>query len=322
MALPEQQSLIISESTSKVRADDLPRSEVARILTFVKGKYDFQRYLSPGADGRLNLPTALAAMHAIDAKGQQGGWDENDLFAAFSVTKVTLTTAGFANAKEGLHALLTGTTGELQDIMEKILPPDAPRGVQWIATAMVRANAVDNMRVVEGLLIDEKILERRLLQLMRIQQDIVIDPGKTRALLSFLNGDYPGFSPLAGSALPQEAKDHLVRISPFSLEDMKRIRNLFNAFEDRRNSEVQIAEHSLRIDTWLKKLDAAGINIAKLVSLGTESIVKNTLFIVGGTISGVGEGLILGSEKVVNSVGRAVNTVKQHNEERKAAQIQ
>jgi hypothetical protein len=66
-------------------------------------------------------------MHAVDAKGQTEGWDTGDLLVALPVTRATLTTAGFANAREGLQALLTGASGNFSAIMEKILPQGASR---------------------------------------------------------------------------------------------------------------------------------------------------------------------------------------------------
>lgn len=318
MALPESSP----EQAPRIPALSMEiqplRPEVARILGFVKGAYDYKRYLPPDVDDGLSLSTALAAMHAIDAKGQKDGWNDTDLLAALSVTRVALTTAGFANAKEGLRALLTGATGELSDIMGKILPPDAPKGVTGVAKTIVRVNTVDNMRIVAGLLIDEKKLESRFLRLIRLQEDILLDPARTRALLGVLNGKY-GSRSVTGSGLPQKAITPLTRISPFSLEDMIVVNKSFNAIENSKNSEIQIKAHRLQIETKLKRLDAAGINIAKIVSLGAESLTKNTLLILAGPIGGTLHGLIVGSDKVVGDVEKAIDTVKHNVAERKAA---
>lgn len=297
---------------------ELSRPEIAKTLAFAQKKYDFQQYLSPDVETGLNLSTALAAMHAIDAKGQQSGWKYEDLLAALPVTRVALTTAGFAHAESGLHALLTGTTGELGDIVGKILPQDAPKGIKGMAQMMLWVNTADNMRVVAGLLIDEKQIERRLLRLTKLQQNLLSDPGKTRALLDVLNGEYTPPKTLGRTGLPKEAEKHLQKVSPFSLEDMIHISNLFTSVEWRRNSAIQVETQRLWIETELKRLEAAGINIAKLFTLGTESVVKNTLLIAGGTVGGVVGGVILGGERGAGIVGDAINTAKEHWDERKA----
>jgi hypothetical protein len=302
--------------------DILSHSEVARIIAVTENKYSFKQYLPADIDAGLNLPTALAAMHAIDAKGSEKGWETQDLLAALPVTRAALTAAGFANAKEGLRALLAGTTGKLSEIMEKILPQDAPKGVKAIAGAIVRTNTIDNMRVVAGLLIDEKKLERRLLKLVRIQQDMVLNPGKTRALLAILNGKYGGFGTLPGSGLPQDVATYLGNRSPFSLEDMNELNGLFNAVIAGRNSAIQIEKHRVHVETELKRLDAAGANIARVVTKGTESVVKNSLLFVGGAAGGVGGGVISAGDEMVYQIKESIESVKRKNAQRKASKIQ
>lgn len=317
---PEQRHASISapDINTEIR---LSRPEIARTLGFVQAKYDFRKYLPPDIEVGLNLPTALAAMHAIDAKGQEHKWEYEDLLAALPVTRVALTTAGFAHAKEGVNALLTGTTGELQEITEKILPPEASKGIKWIAKTMVWVNAVDDMRVVAGLLIDEKKLEARLLRLTKLQQEMLLNPGRTRALLALLNGEYRGSSSLAGSGLPQEARTHLVRISPFSLEDMKAVNGLFNAVEWKRNSTIQIEAHRLQIETELKRLEAAGINVAKYLSGGIANGVEATLLISGGAVGAIAGGAMLAYNEGRSQIQKANDALKRKNEERKAAKV-
>ena len=322
MTFPEQQPALFSQPSRKSGIDALPRTEVARIISATESKYPYQQYLPQDVDAGLNLPTALAAMHAIDAKGQERGWEYQDLLNVLPVTRAALTTAGFANAREGLQALLTGTTGELSEILEKILPQDARKGVRGIAKTMIWVNNVDNMRVVAGLLIDEKKLEKRLVRLTRVQQELILDPGRTRALLALLNGEYVGFGSLAVSGLPEDAKKHLVGISPFSLEDMNAVNDLFNAIESKRNSAIQIEAHRLQVERQLERFDAAGSNIAKYATLGSESLVKNTLLFAGGTVGGAVGGTILFVDKSVGIIEGVIDKVKQNVAERKAAKIQ
>ncbi len=319
MALPESLPEQAPQPPVLGREIQLSRPEVARTLAFVQSQYDFQRYLSPDVEIGLNLPTVLAAMHAIDAKGQEKGWEYKDLLAALPVTRAALTTVGFDHAQNGLHALLTGTTGDLEHIVGKILPPDAPKGIKWTVKAMILANTVDNMRVVIGLLIDEKIMERRLLRLTKLQQHILLDPGKSRALLDLLNGDYTVVKTFGRTGLPQEAETHLEKICPFSLEDMSVVSNLFTAVEWRRNSAIQVEAQRLKIQTGLARLDAAGTNLGRIAAQGFAEVVKAGLFVVGGTIGGVIGGLYVAGDEGVDLVRRAGRTVKRKNEERKAA---
>lgn len=316
-------SLEINKSPLQISEgqDLLSHPEIARTLGYAQDRYDLRGYLPPNVDAGLNLATALAAMHAIDHKGQKDGWEYGDLLAALPVTRVALTTAGFAHAKEGLDALLTGTTGDFQSIVEKILPQDASKGIKLAVKTIVAGNNLDNMRVVLGLLFDEKRIERRLLRLTKIQQDLLLDPGRTRALLKLLNGDYNLPSTLIRTGLPQEAETHLEKICPFSLEDMSVVSNLFTAVEWSRNSFLQVEAQRLRIQTELTRLEAAGLNVAKLATLGTSSVIKNTLLVVGGTFGGIGSGVILAGDEAIYQVKRAIESVKQKNEERRTLGI-
>lgn len=304
-------------------SERLKRPEIVRTLSIVQTEYDFQRYLSPDTDPGLNLPTALAAMHAINAKGQEKGWTDQDLRLTLPVTRVALTTAGFAHAENGLHALLTGSTGQLQEIVNKVLPQDASKGIQWVAKTTVWANTFDNMRVVFGLLIDEKKLEQRLLRLTKLQQNILLNPGRTSALLALLNGEYVENGLPGRTGLPQEAETHLKKICPFSLEDMNAVNKLFTAVEWRMNSDMQIKAHHLNIQTELERLRAAGINVGRIVSQGSSTMIESLLLVTGGIAGGVLGGIALAVEEGGHQAQEAVEKIKrrQQNRGRKASAI-
>lgn len=160
------------------------------------------------------------------------------------------------------------------------------------------------------------------MRLTKLQQEILLNPGRTRALLALLNGKYQEAGSLGGTGLPQEARTHLERISPFSLEDMKAVNGLFNAVEWSRDSTIQVQAHRLQIETALKRLEVAGINVAKFVSGGIANSVEATLLISGGALGGMGGGFILAFDEGRYQIQKAIDALKRKNAERRLATTQ
>jgi hypothetical protein len=78
----------------------------------------------------------------------------------------------------------------------------------------------------------------------------------------------------------------------------------------------------MKLETELKKLRAAGLNVAKLFSGVLEIGVESTLLIAGGGIVAIAGGGMLGFAEGRSVFDKANETLKRTNEERKAAKIQ
>lgn len=317
---PPSGTPIVGELARKNRFYSMGRGEIARALALFETKYQLSDYIPPHFKDEtgLNFPTALAAMHAINAKGQNEGWEYEDLLLALPATQAALTTAGFAHAREGLEALLTGATGNLRDVMSQVLPPEAAKKIQFVTGAAVVTNDLMNVFRTIGLLYAEKEIESRLLKLTKLQQDMLLDPRRTQALLGVLNGQYTSDQPLLQTGLPHDAQKHLVAISPFSLEDMKAMTHLFNAIEWSRDSIIQRQSRRLLFETELARLDAAGVNLTKMATVSLTSVTKNTVHIIIGGVGGIAAGVYLGGNEVWQQIQDASARIQEINRQRGA----
>ncbi|MCX6816289.1 MAG: hypothetical protein NTZ93_00205 [Candidatus Beckwithbacteria bacterium] len=305
------------EPRRKAGESYLGRNDIARLLDTASDTYEFERFIPSTVEPGLNFCSTIAIIHAIDHKGQTQGWEDQDLQLILPATLAALTTAGFANGRTSLEALLTGATGKLDAIMKTILPEKAWKPLKVITGAIVAGNQVDNIGKVASVLIDEKRVEKRLFQLSKFQRNILLDPEKTRALMDLLNLQNGQDLLPTLTRLPQSTEAILAKISPFSLKDMKATTQLFNAIEQHTDSRLQIDTHNLWIKTEVEKLLAAGEQLGQmggnLTAATTKAILRGSGHIIGGGIGGLME---LGDE-MIWQIREAIEAIKERNEKRK-----
>lgn len=292
----------------------MTKAGVARWLEVAK-PYEFINFLPATVEEGVNFPTAIAIIQAIDQKGQTQGWEPKDLQLVLPATYAALTTAGLTNTKAGLEALLTGSTDDLGSIMKTILPEKTSKAIKFAAGAVIGWNKLDNIDKVIGLLIDEKKIETRLLKLARLQRTILLDPAKTRALLELLNGQTQ--TPAKLTNLPERAETVLIKISPFSLEDMKAVNGLFNAVEEYTDSRLQIGRNQLWIKTEGEKLRAAGTQLGQIGANAAAATTETILHASGGLIGGTIGGTIKAGDEMIWQIRKAIEVIKERNKTRR-----
>ena len=292
----------------------MTKGDVARWLEIAK-PYEFVNFLPATIEEGVNFPTAIAIIQAIDQKGQTQGWEPKDLQLVLPATYAALTTAGLANTKAGLEALLTGSTGNLGSIMKTILPEKTSKAIKFAAGTVIGWNKFDNIGKVIGLLTDEKKIETRLLKLARLQRTILLDPAKTRALLDLLNMQTQ--TPAKLTNLPENAETALIKISPFSLEDMKAVNRLFNAVEKYTDSRLQIGTNNLLVKTEGEKLRTAASQLGKISADTTSAITETILLGLGGLIGGTVGGIAEAGDEGWYQIQRAIKAIKEKGKARK-----
>jgi len=114
-------------------------------------------------------------------------WEVRDLYFAHAASVAGLRTAGFANAQDSLRALLDGATGNIDSVMKRLYRRMQINLLNGFQRELSANSRIGNVIKVRGILRYERTVETRFQQVVRLQQGILEDPGRTRAVLSLLN---------------------------------------------------------------------------------------------------------------------------------------
>ena len=310
--LHEQQPNLM-EGQNLAGAGSVPlvsRGDIARFIEKANNLYNVMEHFPPNITPGIDLATTFAVMHAINKKGWSEGWEKQDLYFAYASTSAALSAAGFTNAKHSVNALLTGATGGVDGIINAIIPENTSGIIRFLAKYVVgKSTHLGNAREIVRILNQERRTEKRLSELLGLQQQFLLDPQRTQALLVLLNQKASlGLPPSddRDDVLPETAKSYLTRISPFSLEDMRAVWKLFDAVEKWANTCMNAEAQRLKLDAFGYRLQAAGVNFGKFTSSTTAATTQTLLLGVGGLVGGTVGGLYLALQEARHRIKQAL----------------
>ena len=304
------------EMVTTIPPDQFSNSDTMRAISKLDGRYDIAEHIPEGDQPGLNFTTALAAMNAIHLHGTREGWEPQDLIYANMATLVALKTAGTLNTQAAVEALRNGATGDIQSLIEKLLPQD--KDLNWLerfigknlslehilAGGLIQKSRLDNLVGLAGILHDEHSMEKGLTQLLRFQTNILRDPARNEALLILLNKKDLGKGLMGNLPLPADAQAALVRFSPFSLGDMRLATKMFEVAEKASDQESETAIKKVENMLRAQRILLAGQDLGEMGGGIGGALVGGFVLFLAKT----GEGVISSGGAAVGMLQHGLDT--------------